>query len=432
MRLGLHGSEQTFHAGAPSFTWHDFCSLLDSSSQDLVARSTDEPLPTWLRESGQYFFERHPQKRALEVLCLKLSLLRDACAAVGDEHEYRSHARGMIGPEQIIIRIPERRTSVLPIRWNAQAVLVEARQNGSAQVENMPEEMASRVNLCAIDEGTVYAASILRAWPPGRTVTVTALVQSADLIPDEDQANVRGLVRVHLIADGLQARNFSDIDVFRVMLPFGADRGTTVKLWARKVEAPERGIIVSGMTDMMPALSWAGFTQAVSAVRPESEVAVYRASSPADDLYSLGILLLQALVGSEEAGWRRVCERMPVIVAGLEPMVQGLSANDHYTLFTRVRDRLRESGTEFDAATLPTFIWWDVMVVVLRACSRIRGFSYATEEGSFEPSPVRSLMRDLSSLVRRIRVELFESDERDAAIGRACDLAMNRLGGVVC
>lgn len=427
--LGLHGTEQTSPSDGASFNWHDFCSFLDSLSPDRVVRNTAQPLPAWLGQSGQYFFEHHQKKRVLEILCLKLSLLRDACGVVVEDHEHRSRARGVIGPEQIIIRIPERRLSAVPIRWSAQACLVETSKDESVTVESMPEEMASRVSVHTLDEGTVYAASCFRSWPPGKAVIATALVQAADLIPDDDQANVRGLIRVHLIADGLQARDFSDIDVFRVTLPDTSVRGTSVKLWARKVEAPERGIIVSGMTDTMPITSWTAFSQGVSAVRAESAVAVYRAGSPADDLYSCGMLLLRALVGSEELRWRRVCECMPTIVAGLEPVVQGLAMDDHYTVFARVRDRLRESGDSFDSPTVPNFLWWDVMVVVLRACSRIRGFSYATEAEPFTPSPVRAFMQDLSSLVRRICVELFESDERDAAIRQACDQVRGRFGG---
>lgn len=389
------------------------------------------PLPAWLWQPGQYFFERHPQKRALEVLCLKVSLLRDACAAVIDDHEHRLRACGVINRERVIVQVPESQASALPIRWNARVSIVEESREESLLFDHMPEEMAARVSTMAVRGDMVYAAPSIREWPPGKRLSVTALVQSADLLPEEDQTTVRGLVRVHAIADGLQARDFSDLDVFRVTLPLGPDRGANVKLWARKVDTPERGIVVSGMTDVLPLQNWNLFIQAMGDVRAAAEIAVYRAGLPADDLYSCGMLLLRALVGWEEERWRRVCERMPVILAGLGPIVQGLAEDDHYTVHVRVKERLRESADCFVPTTVPDAMWWDAMVTVLRACSRIQGFSYVREEELFAPSPVRSFAEELSALARRMRVELFEADERGALIGRVCDRVINQLAAGV-
>jgi hypothetical protein len=144
------------------------------------------------------------------------------------------------------------------------------------------------------------------------------------------------------------------------------------------------------------------------------------------------MLLLRALCGSDEERWRRVCEQLPSVMTGLEPIVQGLAEDDHYTIAMRVKNRLRESVDCFETTTLPDVIWWDALVAVLRACSQIRGFSYACEGGGFEPSPVRSFAHDLSSLARRTRVELFEADERDAVIVRVCDQVMDRLRAGAC
>lgn len=430
--LELQGSGQTSHSGSSSFAWHDFCCLLDSVSSDKVSWTPPVPLPVWLWQPGQYFFEHHPQKRAVEIVCLKLSLLRDLCVLVADDHERHACARGVISPEHIVVQVPEQRASVLPIRWNARVTVADVGRDEGSSFEKMPEEMARRVSTIAVNDEMVYAAPSLREWPPGKTLTVTALVQSADHVPEEDPATVRGLVRVHVIAEGLQARDFSDLDVFRVTLPLGQDGGSSVKLWARKVSVPERGIVVSGMTDAMPLHSWNLFVQALGDVRAAAEMAVYRAGSPGHDVYSCGMLLLRALLGSEEERWRRACEQMPVIVRGLKPIVQGLAEDDHYTVFLRVRERLRESDDCFERTMVPDGIWWDALVTVLRACSRIPGFSYASEKESFKPSPLRFFARDLSSLARRARVELFEADERDAVIARACDRVSDRLRTGMC
>jgi hypothetical protein len=139
------------------------------------------------------------------------------------------------------------------------------------------------------------------------------------------------------------------------------------------------------------------------------------------------MLLLRALLGAEKRRWDRACEQLPSIVYGLQPSVQGLD-EDYYTIHVRVRDRLRESADCFEAGGIPEVLWWDALVAVFRACSAIQGFSYAGEATVYEPSPARLLARDLESLARRARIELFETDERDAMILRVCDRAMDRLG----
>jgi len=170
------------------------------------------------------------------------------------------------------------------------------------------------------------------------------------------------------------------------------------------------------------------FARTVGDVRSSAEVAVYRASSPAHDVYSCGMLLLRALLGSDESRWTRACEQLCSITEGMEPIVQGVAEDDDYTIHLRVRDRLRESADGFEPGAVPEALWWDSLIAVLRACSRIQGFSYASNAVLSEPNPARLLGRDLVSLARRARTEIFEARERDAIILRACDRALGHLG----
>jgi hypothetical protein len=427
----------------PCLAWDTFCDLLDGVSWDAIeprlalsgqgSRSSDDLgiLREQLTGPGEYFFEMHPQKRPIETLCIKLALLNQLCVLVAGEHERTRRSHGVISPERVLVQVPAQRTSMLPVCWRAQVSLVVNNQEGTTSFENMPAEMACSLALLPGLGSSVYAAPLVREWPLGRKMSVTALVQSADPIPDDDQANVKGLVRVHVIADDLHARDFSDRDVFRVSLPISRSQGACVELWARKVEGAERGIIMSGMTDAMSLDSWKLFTRTVGDVRSSAEIAVYRVASPAHDVYSCGMLLMRALLGSDERRWSRACELVPSIAEGLEPVVQGIAEDDHYTLHLRVRDRLRESADSFEAEHIPVAIWWDALVAVLRACSRIQGFSYADDATSYEPSPARLLARDVASLARRTRIELFEAGERDAMILRVCDRAMDHLGAGV-
>ncbi|MFO0698102.1 MAG: hypothetical protein U0236_02645 [Nitrospira sp.] len=266
----------------------------------------------------------------------------------------------------------------------------------------------------------------------GRTISATTLVQAVDPIPEDDPAGMRGLIRVHVIVDGLQAASFSDRDVFRITLPLGEQRGASVDLWCRKVESPERGIIVIGQTDSLLLDEWKMLIRAVGMVQSPVVIMVYRAPSPADDVYSCGLLLLRALLGADEPRWAHACEQLPVIVEGLQPVVQGLDEDDHYAIHVRVKDRVRESTDCFDAVGhIPESLWWDTVVALLRACSNIRGFSDVSDTVTYDPSPARRLAGALESLARRARSELFEARERDAMLRRACDRAIDRCAAGV-
>ncbi|MDH4079507.1 MAG: hypothetical protein OEU68_06810 [Nitrospira sp.] len=405
--------------GPSSLTWDEFCGLLDGSWRD---RSRSNAMV-----SDRCFFEADPEKRLLEVWCLKVSGMHALCSNLADEHERIHSARGMIDPEQVIVQFPERRTSMLPMYWNATVSLVARESEHHVVFENMPAEMASSLTMLPASMNLAYVSPRVRDWPMGKMISVTALVQSIDPIPEDDPGHMRGLIRVHVIADGLQAEEFSDHDVFRLSLPIGEQRGRCMDLWARKIESPERGIIVTGRTDCLSLEEWKLVTGAVGTVRSSVEAAVYRAVSPADDVYSCGMLLLRALLGSDEQCWTRACEYLPSIVQGLEPVVQGLEEDDHYARYVRVKDRVSESTHCFKAeAQIPEAIWWDAVVAVLRACSTIQGFSYASEAATYDPSPARGLARELEVLARRARTELFEADQRDAMILRVCEHAMNR------
>ncbi len=424
---GLQGSGPTSDSGLLSVIWEDFCTLLDSPSIDVPTSKLSAPIPTSLTAPGQYFFETHPQKRVIEAYCIKLALMNQLCVLVADGHERSRRSVGVISPEQVRIQFQEHYATILPIRWRACVSLVDAWSDEPPPSDDMPAEMAQGLTSIPAGANFIYTAPLIKKWPPGKTLSVTVLIQSIDPIPDDDQTQMKGLLRVHVLGEGFNARDFSDRDVFRVALSRGGNRGVNMEVWARKVDTPERGIIISGMTNAMSMDSWKSFARTAGEVRAGSTIAVYPAFLPAHDLFSCGMLLLRALLGSDEPRWQLACERLPSVVESLGPIVQGVDENDHYTIHVRVRDRLRESGHCFETGDLPDGLWWDAFVAVLRACSRVAGFSYASETSGYAPSPVRLLARDMALLARRARVELLEAGERDAMILRLCDRSMDRL-----
>jgi len=437
MMAGLQDFGSTHNPTDCSFTWAEWCDLLDCASKDGVvggrasgARSGDrENIRSFeyrVTSPGQYFFETNPAKRAIEIFWLKLALVEALSNVVADYHERYSRSYGVIDPEMVVVELPRQTGSILPVRWAASVMMRQIPSEALSRLGTMPEEMAQGLTVLPPDVDMTFASPLVRQWPLGRELPVTALVQSADLIPDDDSPDVRGLVRVHIIADQLVAREFSAQDVFRVALSAGSSRDMEIALWARKVDSPERGLVVSGLTDTMVLDRWNAFVGTTEQVRSTAKATVYRSCSPKTDVYSCGMLFLRALLGADSERWRRVCDSLPVVLESIEPLVQGVDREDYFTIHVRGRDRLREWGDLFDQSVIPHDVWWDGLLAALRACSQLEGFGYGLTGGG--RSPLRDLAHDLNGLGRRIRQELFEPRERDAMIAQACDRVLADVG----
>jgi hypothetical protein len=112
------------------------------------------------------------------------------------------------------------------------------------QVDGMPVEMAHGLYVASETSDPLYKAPQIHEWPLGCELPINAVVQSCDQISDEQDTLVRGMVRVHLIGEGLKKDDLSDRDVYRIVLPLTGTEHAA--LWARRVDIAERGVIVSG------------------------------------------------------------------------------------------------------------------------------------------------------------------------------------------
>jgi hypothetical protein len=332
----------------------------------------------------------------------------------------------------VLLTLPEQGSSYVPVRWGCTLTVQTSDEVPHLLFDDMPSEMASGLSAVPQDVDLCYASPSVREWPLGREVAATALIQSADPIPDEGETSIRGLVRVHVIADGIVAQAFSDHDVFRLILPLEMGQGTAVRVWARKVDVPERGIVLSGVTDVLSPEVWKAFEGASGHAMSDAHAVVYRTFPPSCDLYSLGMLLLRALLGSDVRRWERVTATIPALLEGLAPAVQGVEPSDFYVLHVRIRERLCEWQDLFLQPAISDDLWWDALTLALRALSTIPGFSYAvplsSEARSSDNSGLDVLLEDVAHLARRARVELFEADDRDRTIRMACDRLLADLG----
>ena len=427
----------------PCLSWGTFCDLLDGIPWDAI-----EPRPLFrqagkssgdsslLREQlsgpGQYFFEANPSRQAHEVFWLKLCLFNRLCRRVASVHLLTRRPLLTLDPAHVLITLPEQGSSYVPVRWGCGLAVQNSDEAAQLLIDDMPSEMAGGLSPAPQNIDVCYVSPPIREWPLGREVAATALIQSADPIPNEGGTSIRGLVRVHVIAEGIAAQAFSQQDVFRLVLPLKLGKGTDVRVWARKVDVPERGIVLSGVTDVLSPEIWKAFEGASGQAMSDARAVVYRTFPTSSDLYSLGMLLLRALLGSDMRRWERVTATLPALLEGLAPAVQGVEPSDFAVLHARMRERLREWQDLFLQPDISDDLWWDALTLALRALSTIPGFSYAVplsgEARVPDNSDVDVLSQDVAHLARRARVELFEVDERDRTIRTACDRLLADLG----
>ena len=425
---GLQGSEHAADSIFLPLTWDEYIDLVDGGSiGSLLKNKSSNPhvdavvrsLLDRVSSSDQFFFDS--SKRAAEVFWLKISLCEAICRHVAEEHEHNSRSYVVLDPAHVMVQVRTKALTFLPVFWDVSVTIDDVRDYELAKFAEMPEEMAKGLRTIPVGADLNYAAPLVKLWPLGREMSAAVIIESADLIPADDSSMVTGLIRAHMISDEITAQDFSERDVFRLMLPLGTSRGVEMRAWARKVGSPERGIVVSGMIDPVPTDTWNAFTQRVKHVRSDAKVAVYRSFGSAFDVYSCGMLLLRALFGVESGRWAHLLDVLPMLLDGLSPLVQGVESEDHYTIHFRLKDRLQEFGDLFQPRSIPQDVWWDALIVAFRACSRIRGFSYGYDEPLTEHSTARHCARDLALIARRARLELFGSENRDRMVARVCE-----------
>lgn len=409
------------HAG--SFSWDALCDLLD----DRPSISTDSR--SFTRDSASFFFSTHSGRHTLEVFWLKLCLLESFCRKVAAVHRTMERPLLRLDSQHVHVAFPSGDNGYLPTLWRGTIILPNLLDTPSGSVEGMPAEMDRMVSATPSDIDATYISPQIREWPAGREIHGTALIESVDDIPGDDEHGAQGLIRIHFIADTIAAEAFSSRDVFDLTIPFSSG---TIRLWARKVDSPERGIVLSGVTAMLSTQALKSLQGQCHQVISRTVARIYRAHSTESDAYSLGMLWFRAILGSDRTRWDHVVRLLPGLLNSLPPAVQGIDASDVHTMHTRVKEFLQEEDKSFANADIPSDLWWDGILMGLRALSRIPGFSYEymsiQHESSSNVISAELLLLDAEQLGKRAKVELFESDERDAAIAGACNAALHQLG----
>jgi len=252
----------------------------------------------------------------------------------------------LLDAQHVGVVLTENSPGYVPVRWRSeiQLPLRDAVSSSNPEAmpltqEGMPLEMAEVLTTVPSDIDTAYLSPLVRAWPRGREVRGTALITSIDPILEEGNVGIRGLLRIHFITDEIVARDFSSQDVFCIVIPrVLAD--AEVRFWGRKIEVPERGIVLSGVTECVSSELWRELDGKRQEVISAAKGTIYRSYSTAHDIYSLGMLLLRALWGSDPTQRSRILTLLPDIADGLSPAVQGIEASDAHMMHIRVKEYL--------------------------------------------------------------------------------------------
>jgi hypothetical protein len=249
-------------------------------------------------------------------------------------------------------------------------------------------------------------------------------VQSVDSIPRELDGELQALVRIHLATEKLPAREFTIHDVFQVSLPIhGSSR--IVRVWARKIETPERGIIVSGATETISNDMMGPLLKLDQQVLRDTRVALFRAFPLSCDVESLGLLFLRSLVAPHARAFPDVARNVRELVTRITPAVEGMDLDDAYTLHTRMRERFLELESMLRTPGIPDELWFDGLILVVRCLSAVSGFGFGAHAsegvGRESSNSVGVILREVAHLAARAKVELFEPEQREATIQRACE-----------
>ena len=304
--------------GSPLLQWHQACDLLGGISwEDGVAHwrtmGLDPDQENALHLSGdqfatpqQFFFQRGLAPVPLEALWLKWNLFLSVCRRVQAYHRTVRRPHLGLNLQSVFVSFSDPRDSWLPVRWLFVPHLGEGRGAVPFHHPDMPGEMAQWLVDPSFSGGSLCDAPAVRDWPLGREELVTALIRSLDRIQTDHEGEVRGLLRLHVVSDIMSQSLFGDKDVFRLSFSVPGKEKSSVVLWARMIDTVERGIVVTGATVPLPDWRWTQLDQAKDQVISAASVAVYRAFPMGCDVFSLGMLLVYALLVNESHSFVQV------------------------------------------------------------------------------------------------------------------------------
>jgi len=447
-------------SGSLSIKWNEFADLLGGASWaeacsegsfDLLSPQSRQQLPllaSRFSEHSQFLFtDSTGSIKPLEILWLKWRLFGGLCARVLQLYQTMNRPSLGIRPDQIVVVVPSYADSLSPVRWNFSLDLLSP--NGAENFVNelMPPEYANRLFAPPHVVDNLYQAPELKMFPLGKIFSGSVMIRSMERIrrPVEGSGEVQGLVQLHLFQEQLASAMFSDKDVFFIKFSTMQDPVFSVGIWASKAESVERGLSLNGTTLPVTLAQWEHLQAQRQQVFVHSEIVPYRAFHTPCDLYSLGVLLLQLLIGRKKETIERLEARLPVLVGELQKIVSTTGRQDQVRLGERFQWLLAREGRLFQKEALmhgtmrspkltdeiPDDLWYEVLQIGFRLFARIPDFGFCQHSGDYDlelpHEPLQRAMGEIERVGKWIQQDLFGSSERNREILKACRLLKEEL-----
>ncbi len=435
-------------SGAP---WDQACSQW---SFDQLTEERRVALPILMRrftETQQFLFtQRLPSRLPLEILWLKCRMFASLCAQVTAFYQQHHRPHLGLGPSRIHVLLPKEADPLLPARWNFSIEHLEGQELATPFThETMPPVFQANLFQPPHSMDTSFKAPEMRDWPLGKKETFTVLLRSMEKVrkPDESIDQVQGIFHLHLMGDTLQGSSFSAQDVFGVHLPILQKGNAPVTIWATRQESPERGVLVRGQSEPMSQADWEQLELVKDTPFSQTGVTFYRAFQYSCDWYSLGLLLLQTLVGRDTETRTRLDRALPSLIRGTSLLSQhqsnpllGKGSNplrglldEQGTLFSSQRIMSPGPASSDNAPEIPSYIWQATLELALQLLARepVKGPAGEHQE-EIDDSDPSAYLRNVGHRIRQIgewiQLELFSPYERRREILRACQAVRKEVG----
>jgi len=383
----------------------------------------------------------------LEILWLKWNLFTELCKGILRFHTDKRQPHLYFHPANTMITIPAYITDTLPVRWIFGLRIPDSEISIPFRDPDIPAQYLPRLFSPPKDSQSLYAAPIIRKRPPGHEEDVTVLIRSKEKVRKHQGSEIRAILQVHLISENIRPSEYSEMDVFNVILRFNDENIPPVNIWGSKIESPERGLPIKGNTDPITTAVWEALEKESQSVFYKSKVKIYQSLHVPCDLYTLGMMLFRTFLVNDNQDFFMAEQVIHRIAGSLEPMVQGLEPDrDKDILIRRLRTRLIEErvfpketvlfrgedrGGAEGCSFIPDDIWYEIILTGLRLITWIPGFSFCRSHGDFDiENPQYSMdkvMRPVQDLRRRIRIELFGSRQRNREVLEVCDMVRKEL-----
>ena len=440
--------------------WNEFSDLLGGASWEeactdgnlaLLSSQTRQQLPllaSRFSEHSQFLFSDLTSAfKPMEVLWLKWRLFGGLCCRL--LHRYQTTHRPSLGirPDQIAVLVPAVGDSVFPARWNFWVDLLSPQGANLFVNEQMPLEFSNQIFEPPHAVDNLYQAPELKVFPLGTRLTGSGMIRNMERLRHSNGGvnEVRGLVQLHLFHESLTSSLFSEKDVFGIKFFTTQNPPFPVGIWASKADVVDRGLSLNGTTLPMSPAQWEGLEAQRQQVFGNIEIVVYRAFNTPCDLYSLGVILLQLLIGRTTETLERLRNRLPILIGEVQKMVTKISEYDTITFDKQFKQLLEREGRLFKkegilyeslksegaVRSISDELWFEMLQVGFRLVSRVPHFGFCRHVGDFlhgkPEEPLQRVLVDVERVGQWTQQELFGSPTQNREILAVCQMFRKEL-----